>query len=83
MVAEAIFVNNEEVPLQAVYYDPVNAAPAAAAPTLRARAPPTCGPRPARGLSLAFRTAAPSARTSIGRPTARLAPAGNLGWQAG
>ena len=33
VVAEAIFVNNEEVPLQAVYYDPVNAAPAAAAPT--------------------------------------------------
>ena len=85
VVAEAIFVNNEEVPLQAVYYDPVNAARRRRRAHARARAPPTCGPRPARGRLSRLPSAPPrhSARTSIGRPTARLAPAGNLGWQAG
>ena len=85
VVAEAIFVNNEEVPLQAVYYDPVPPRPPPRRAHARARAPPTCGPRPARGRLSRLPSAPPrhSARTSIGRPTARLAPAGNLGWQAG
>ena len=68
VVAEAIFVNNEEVPLQAVYYDPVNAARAAAAPThARAHRPHAGLGRRAGGFRLLSAPPRHSARTSIGR----------------
>ena len=58
VVAEAIFVNNEEVPLQAVYYDPVP--PRLPRPRTRARTAHMRASAGARAaLPVAVRTAAP------------------------
>ena len=60
VVAEAIFVNNEEVPLQAVYYDPVTPRPPPPRPRTRARTAHMRASAGARAaLPVAVRTAAP------------------------